>query len=215
MPDFSPSVLLIDPHPVVLRGLVTTLKDVPHHADVAACSSFADARRFLGLRQVGLVISEFRIDGETIIDLLKTLTTNGTGTRCLVFSAFDESRFGATAIRGGASGFLPKSAPLSDLTAAIQSILAGRPWISDRLARALTSPVNPGSPTKQLTPREREIFTRLGNGDAVSRIATELGLSVKTIEAHREHIKTKLGLQTATQVTIAASRWIDDPAAQI
>lgn len=216
MPENHPTILVIDPHPVVRRGLVAALQDTFHHVDLAVCATFAEAGRFLDRSSVDLVIAEFRIDGETILDLIGRLSAAGAATRCLVFSAFDESRSGVTAIRGGASGFVPKSAPLADLTAAVRSLLAGRPWLSDPLAHALASPHNGTSPPiRHLTRREQEIFTRLGHGHPVSRIATDLGLSVKTIEAHREHIKSKLGLQTAAQVTIAASRWIDESAVRI
>jgi DNA-binding NarL/FixJ family response regulator len=95
---------------------------------------------------------------------------------------------------------------------ATRAILAGRSFISEPLARTLAH----GSPPQDnvlsvctLSPRELEIFTHIGGCLTVSQIAARLGLSVKTVEAHREHIKNKLALQTSTQVAAAAVRWID------
>ena len=71
-------------------------------------------------------------------------------------------------------------------------------------------PVPAGTSSKLLTARELQIFTLLGQCHSVSSIAGNLGLSVKTVEAHREHIKNKLGYHNAAEVIAAAVRWLDD-----
>jgi DNA-binding NarL/FixJ family response regulator len=90
-------------------------------------------------------------------------------------------------------------------------------WKSPRAddSSVFTSAPDGSSPHSQLTRREHEIFTHLGLGHTASQIATRLGLSVKTIEAHREPIKNKLGRHNAAQVTASASRWIQDFSIQV
>jgi DNA-binding NarL/FixJ family response regulator len=67
----------------------------------------------------------------------------------------------------------------------------------------------------QLTSREIQVFSLIGQGHTVSQIAPKLGVSVKTVEAHREHIKNKLGHQSSSQVAAAAVRWLDETSVAI
>ena len=204
-------VLIIDPLPVVRQGILSAVNQEWPDAEVSTATDFDAALELLGRSPAHVVITEFRIGETTVIDFLGAVPNHGSAPRCLVFSALDEIHTGIPSIRAGASGFLGKSAPLSELVAAVRSVLAGRPFLSARLAQALANgSKSTPSPIDQLTRRESEVFTHLGHGLTVSQIASRLGLSVKTIEAHREHIKTKLGLQSASQVTAAASRWTAD-----
>ena len=97
-------------------------------------------------------------------------------------------------------------------------VLAGNHYASEQLSKALMERRGPESIVSagtHLTASELRIFTMIGGGMTVSAIAAKLGLSVKTIEAHREHIKNKLGHQNAAQVTAAAVRWLDDTSVSI
>jgi DNA-binding NarL/FixJ family response regulator len=202
--------LIIDPQPVVLHGTAAMLKQQWPDADVETFGNFSLAGGCMAKFCPSLVIAEYRIDGATIVDFLDAANP-GSSSRTLVFSSAEEQRAGVPAIRAGAAGFLPKTASAGELIAAVRTLLSGHTWLSGDLARALArTGIANDSTTSRLTRREQEIFTHLGQGLSVSQIATRLGLSVKTIEAHREHIKAKLGLHNAAQVTIAASRWIHD-----
>lgn len=206
-----PRFLIIDTCPVVHHGVTSILSREWLDSEVNMAVDFSEALDRLDQCPADLLISEFRIGESTIAAFLETLAEAGPPARCLVFSSCDEIRFGGSAIRGGASGFLAKTAPAEDLIAAVRSLLAGHTWLSERLAHALaTATTSEPTPTDSLTRREVQIYTHLGHGHTVSQIAVTLGLSVKTVEAHREHIKSKLGLHNASQVTAAASRWIED-----
>lgn len=206
-------ILFIDPHPVMRRGLAAVFDEAFGSPATTGCASFPEALDFLARRPVDLVITDFRIDGDTALSFLECLALHAQPARCLIFSTLDEVRIGVPCIRAGASGFLPKSAPTDTLIDAVRSILAGRPYLSESLARALANRhghSSPACPTARLTARELQIFSLFGESLGVSQIANRLGLSVKTIEAHREHIKHKLHLQNSAQVAAAAVRWIDD-----
>lgn len=209
-PD-PPRLLLIDPHPVVSRGVIDILNQEWPDLESLVALDFEAARGFLNDSRPSLVMSEFRIGESTVMEVLPIIQNTRPATRLLVFSSQDEIRCGIPSIRAGASGFLPKSASHEELVAACQALLGGRPWISEPLAQAMANGFNSHSPpTVRFTARESEIFNHLGQGLTCSEIAARLSLSVKTIETHRENIKTKLGLQTASQVTAAASRWMHD-----
>jgi len=210
MKTHDPRFLIIDAHPVFQLGLISILSREWPNSEVHGVSEFSKGVDHLRQFEVDLVIAEFRIGPSTILDFLKAVAP-GPSPRCLVLSSMEEVRTGTASIRAGASGFLPKTASPGDLSAAIRTLLSGHTWLSDTVARALArGGMADASATEQLTRREAEIFTHLGHGLTVSQVAATLALSVKTVEAHRENIKTKLNLHTAAQVTAAASRWIHD-----
>jgi DNA-binding NarL/FixJ family response regulator len=75
--------------------------------------------------------------------------------------------------------------------------------------RAFVSGADPArSPVERLTEREREVFELIGQGLGSRQIAVKLGISPKTIETHREHIKEKLELTTGTELTKYAVQWV-------
>ena len=209
-------ILIIESHPVVTVGLAATLGPVLVNAEITARGNFADAIDHLAAHPVDLIISDFRIAAITVLSLLEKLGNGNGPARCLIFSALDEIQIGVPCIRAGASGFLSKSAPLAALPDAAHTILAGRHFLSERLAKALLNgSAAASSPASQLSARELQVFSLIGAGHAVSQIADRLALSVKTVESHREHIKNKLALQNSAQVTAAAIRWCDETSVSI
>jgi DNA-binding NarL/FixJ family response regulator len=212
MDSSAPRILVIDPHPVVRRGVVSILTPAYENTKIIGCGNFTDALQYLGKQHIDLVVSDFRIDGDTALSFLEKLPSAKPGTRCLIFSALDEVQIGYPCIRAGASGFVSKTSPIPDLVEAVRTVLLGRHYVSERLAKALMNGngSQPSSPGTYLTPRELQIFSLIGVSLSVSSIAAKLGLSVKTVEAHRENIKNKLGHPTAAHLAAAAVRWLDD-----
>ena len=206
------SILVIDSHPIVRDGIVAVLSAALPEMSLASSGSFPEALEHIASTPIDLFITDFRVREHTALTFLEKLKEERSTTRCVILSALDEIQIGHPCIRAGASGFVKKSSPTSIVVEAVRSILAGRSFISESLARALADGSLPHDTTlsvSSLSPRELEIFTHIGGCLTVSQIATRLGLSVKTVEAHREHIKNKLALQTSSQVAAAAIRWND------
>jgi DNA-binding NarL/FixJ family response regulator len=96
---------------------------------------------------------------------------------------------------------------------AIRRVLAGEVYVSEKMAsRMVQKLVNPGasasaSPVEALTDREFDVFRLISQGIGPSEIAQRLGVSVKTVETHREHIKEKLGLKSGTELTRFCLQW--------
>ena len=169
-------------------------------------------------KRIDLVISDFRIHGETGLKFLETIARSEGATRCLIFSAFDELQIGYACMRAGASGFVSKSSHTDKLVAAVKTVLEGRHYVSEVLAKALMGKNEvalKGSIGALLTSRGLEVFSLIAAGMVVSQIALRLGISVKTVEAHRENIKNKLGCDNASQVVAAAVRWLDSASVAI
>ena len=211
-------IIVIDHRPILREGIVAVLTSALPGFEIMGAEDFPAALDRIAMTPIALAITDFQVQGDNALSFLKHLECANSTTRCLILSSLHEIQVGYPCIRAGASGFVDKSSPVTTLVAAIQSILAGRHYCSERLAKALMenhgTEKQPSAGT-HLTPRELQIFSLIGEGMAVSTIAAKLGLSVKTVEAHREHIKNKLGHQCASQVTAAAVRWLDDSSVSI
>ncbi|MGQ2999815.1 MAG: LuxR C-terminal-related transcriptional regulator, partial [Variovorax sp.] len=96
------------------------------------------------------------------------------------------------AVLAGAQGFVLKVAPASAIVAAIEAVSAGGTFLSPAVSKKL---FRNQTPRPLLTPRESEILAALGRGESSKQIARDLGLSVRTVEAHRQSIKRRLGIE--------------------
>jgi DNA-binding NarL/FixJ family response regulator len=120
----------------------------------------------------------------------------------------DESMYAERALRAGAKGYLNKQEATKKVIPALRQVLAGRVFVSEAMASNLIQKVTGGqapateggSPIDILTDRELEIFQLLGQGKVAKDIAKLLHISVKTVEAHREHIKQKLNFKTSNEL---------------
>ncbi|MEO8615171.1 MAG: response regulator transcription factor [Luteolibacter sp.] len=212
MQSSSSSILIIDPYPIIREGMACVLSGLDG-VSVDVSSDFPEALDRLRARGAELVITDFRIRGDNVLSFLRELPVVCSRTRCLIVSALDEIQIGCPTILAGASGFITKSEPVAKVLDAVRMILAGNSYCSERLSRALMSQQSHGMhtiPGVHLTGRELQIFSLFGECLPVSAIAARLGVSVKTIEAHRENIKNKLSYQNSAQVIAAAVRWLDD-----
>jgi DNA-binding NarL/FixJ family response regulator len=133
----------------------------------------------------------------------------------------DESLYAERAIRAGARGYLMKSAGGRAVLDAIRAILAGRihvsPAVATRVLESLgrsgaasrSTPSAAHSKVQALSDREFEVFQLIGQGLGTREIAGRLNVSIKTIEAHRAHLKSKLGTKDAPGLVREAVRWVE------
>ena len=111
-----------------------------------------------------------------------------------------------------------KQEALENVIGAIREVLAGRPYLSSQMSAKLianfaSGTSGPSNPTDQLSDRELEILELIGKGRDVHEIAKALHISRKTVETHRAHIKEKLNLKNAREVSRFATQWIEGQAA--
>lgn len=211
-------ILVIDHRPIIREGVVVVLSAALEGMAIAGSGCFSEAMDRIGNQPIDLVVTDFRVKGDTALSFLKELERTNSRTRCLMLSDLDEIQVGYPCIRAGASGFVGKSSSVAVVVDAARSILAGRHYLSERLSKALMAGGLDGwasSAGTHLTTRELQIFSLIGAGLSVSAIALKLGVSVKTVEAHRENIKNKLGYQNASELAAAAVRWLDDTSVTI
>lgn len=204
-------ILVVDPYPITREGIIAVISASLAQACVTGCSDIPEALTYVHGNHVDLVIIDFRVRGDNALSLLREMKGRDSWPRCLILSTSDEMQTGFSCIRAGASGYLEKSAPVVAVVAAVRDILAGRIHVSERLSQALITNRGDASEFRacdRLTKRELQIFSHIGEGLAVSDIALKLGISVKTVEAHRENMKNKLNCHSATEVVATAVRWM-------
>ncbi len=152
-------------------------------------------------------------DGLELLRQIKSLVPEA---QILVYSMNDELTWGERAIRAGAKGYVAKHRDMSVLLESLHTVRKGDLALSDELQSRLLQRLSGSLGTRNtregfdsLTDREMQVLNLIGTGRTTGEIAKELNLSPKTIGAHREHIKTKLGLGSAAELASEAVRLVD------
>jgi len=199
-------VFIIDDHPIVRVGLRQLIE---HEPDLTVCGE-ADAVQpaLAALRAPlpDLILADVAMPGRSILDFLKDLRTMHPTLPVLVLSTHDEGTYAERLIRAGARGYIMKSEGGARLLEAIRRVLGGEPYLSTAMStrlfeafghrRSLTN----GVTMSDLTDREFEVLQLLGDGKTSREVAVQLGVSPKTVEAHRLNLGRKLGAKTAAQL---------------
>jgi DNA-binding NarL/FixJ family response regulator len=142
-------------------------------------------------------------DGDGL-ELVREMRQRFPAVRALVLSMYDETVYAERALKAGARGYVMKAEAAKTVMAGIRAVLRGEVFLSpdmaDRLAgghdrkRGGDAPVAATAALARLSDRELQVLRAIGRGRSTREVAEELFISVKTVEAHREHIKSKLGL---------------------
>jgi len=206
-------ILIVDDHPIVREGfcnLVKKQRDLLPCGDVGTPSETLDAVEKL---HPDLVLLDLWLGGDDGLELIKSLKARFPTLRILVISFSDESIYAVRALRAGALGYVMKSQPSKEILNAIRRVLDNQLYVSPAVAGSMLSSSVGQSRAKQddaselLTDRELQILQLLGTGQSTRKIAESLCVSFKTIEAHRDNIKHKLGLQDAAELVHYATTW--------
>src|SRR2546421_11403475 len=207
-------IVIVDDHPLFRKGLEELINSSDDAFNI--CGEAGDAAE--GMTEIrklkpDLAIVDLSLPGANRIELIKNIRVEFQKLPVLILSMHDESLYALRALRAGAQGYVMKQEALENVVNAIHEVLAGRPYLShDMSAKLITnfaSGGNQANPTDKLSDRELEILELIGKGRDVREIAQALHISTKTVETHRAHIKDKLNLKNARQVTRFAVQWIE------
>lgn len=185
-------LFLVDDHPLVRDGLRARLGTVPHIEVVGEAGSAAEALERLASCQPGLVLMDVGMKGMNGIELAALLLERQPGLNVLMLSMYDNPEYVQRAMQAGAKGYVLKDAPAGEILAAIDAVASGGTYLSTGVSKRL---FRNQAPRPILSPRESEILSALGRGESSKQIAKTFGLSVRTVEAHRQSIKRKLELE--------------------
>ena len=185
-------ILLVDDHPLVRDGLRVRLDTVPHFQVVGEAGDASEALAALATAAPSVVLLDVGLKDQNGIELARALLEHRPELRVLMFSMYDNPEYVQRALQAGARGYVLKDAPASEIVAAIDAVAAGGTFLSPAVSRRL---FRNQAPRPLLSPRESEILAAIGRGESSKQMARTLGLSVRTIETHRQNIKRKLELE--------------------
>jgi DNA-binding NarL/FixJ family response regulator len=205
-------LFLVDDHPIVRQGLAQLIDS---EADLTVIGQGEDAYQSLrAIRDAkpDMVIVDVSLKDSDGIELVKELKSQLPELPVLVLSMHDETLYAERALRAGAGGYVMKQEAPQTLLSAIRTVLSGQVFVSNKMGATLLQRMvgnkkrSGGLPMDRLTDRELEVFRMIGAGNSVKEIADKLFLSVKTVEAHREHIKEKLNFKSSADLLRFAIR---------
>jgi len=159
------------------------------------------------------MIVDISLKGSTNgIDLIKSLKKRYPKIKSLVLSMHEENLYAERAIKAGAKGYIMKNDLTDNIVKAIRIILSGNLYLSDSITSKLINNIvnedkNDELEIKKLSDRELEVFQLVSKGIKTSDIAKEMNISVKTVEAHKLSIKTKLNLKNSNELNKYAIEW--------
>jgi DNA-binding NarL/FixJ family response regulator len=214
-PKSRKRILIVDDHPIVREGLVQQFNREP---DLMVCAEASHATQALAAvveHQPDLVLVDINLPGRGGLELIRDIRALRPRLPMLVLSMHDEAVFAERVLRAGGRGYLSKEAAGDQLLKAVRRVLAGEIYVSHTVSTRLLDSLsgNPSartvSPVEQLTDRELEVFTLIGQARETKDIARRLNVSGKTVEAHRAAIKRKLRLKTGPELTRHAVLWVE------
>lgn len=194
-------ILLADDHTIVRQGLKLILSA---HADLEVVGEAANGREAVELAEKlrpDIVLMDVQMPELNGIDAAKKMVAAQPRIRILVLSMHKEAVYVREILKAGARGYILKDAIDTELLNAIRSVAKGDGYISPAVAGALNEKVkDPGNPVDSLSAREREVLLLIAAGKTNKEIATQLNLSVYTVDSHRGKIMDKLNLHSAGEL---------------
>ncbi len=214
-PHRKARVLLVDDHPIVREGLARV---IDQEADLMVCGTAVNGREALAAvanARPDIAVVDVSLEGSHGIDLVKELKGRHPELSVLMLSMHDEALYAERALRAGAKGYVMKREPPQKLLQAVRKVLQGGLSFSEAVTARMLQRVsrNPARevrlPIERLSDRELEVLELIGRGRTTRQIADELHVSMKTVQAHREHLKEKLEIPDATSLVRFAVHWVE------
>jgi DNA-binding NarL/FixJ family response regulator len=206
------SVLIVDDHPVVRRGL-RVLLEVQEGIEVAGEAGDGDTALALAAEHPpDVILLDLKLPGVDGIAVLSALKARDSTARVLVLTSATEPALASLALRSGAAGLLYKDVDPDALVRAIRSVHDGHLLLAPEAAGTLVRSAGagpgtgPGAGLDALTSREREVLAELTHGRSNREVARALRISEKTVKAHVSSVLAKLGVQDRTQAALLAVR---------
>lgn len=207
------TLVLVEDHAILREGLRALLELEPDVEIAAEVANGIDAVNVVLETSPSMVITDIALPGRSGIELIRCLRDQGCTTKILVLTAHSSEEYIRAALNAGADGYMLKDASRAELLQAVRVILSGQTYLCSSVTAKVVSgylhgkqqPATTDS-TEQVTGREREVLTRVAQGQSNKAIARSLGLSVKTVEKHRSNVMRKLTLYNTAAVTRFAIR---------
>jgi two-component system response regulator NreC len=186
------TVVIADDHAVVRKGLRLLVEAEPDLRVVAEAGTVPDALRMAKAHRPNVIVLDLNMPGGSSLEAIPTMRQEAPMTAIVVLTMQNDPSFARQALQSGALGFVLKEAADDELLGAIRLAAEGETYLNPRLgARLAAAPPEPAGPPDDLSDRELEVLKLIALGHTNSEIASQLYLSVRTVESHRAHIQQK------------------------
>jgi DNA-binding NarL/FixJ family response regulator len=202
-------VLLADDHTVVREGLRALIIAAGDMDIVGEAENGRKAVQLARKLRPDVAIIDVAMPTLNGLEAMRQTLEAAPGTKPLILSTYADDEVVRQAVTSGAMGYLVKQTAADDLLRAIREVHKGTPFFSPSIPARLRELRRPngvsGQPQKArpdgLTPRETEVLQLIAEGSANKQIAAELGISIKTVEKHRQQVMNKLGIHDIAGLT--------------
>jgi two-component system, NarL family, response regulator NreC len=198
--------VIADDHEMLRYGVRRILEEAPDFAVVGEAGDAAEALKLVLEHRPDLVLLDISMPGMSSFEAGRLIEEHCTGTHIVYLTMHEDREYVEQALRSGASGYLLKDTPASLLLRALREVHRGDRSLSPRIHSKLKDdgmlkqsarvPLR----TSTLTLREREVMKLLAEGHTVKKVATVLGIGVKTVEAHKFNLMRKLDIHNKAQL---------------
>jgi DNA-binding NarL/FixJ family response regulator len=204
-------VLIVDDHPMMLRGLRSMLEGEPWVGEIVEAATAAEAVKEGVTRRADVVLMDVRLPDGDGLEATRSIARALPQARILVVTMVSDEDVVSRALAAGAHGVVLKDLDPVDLMSALRAVAGGNLVLGPRIGPALLEGARergPGlpAPLDQLTPRELEILTLLGSAEPTSRIARRLGVSEKTVRNQLSLMFGKLRVRDRVEAALLAQR---------
>lgn len=193
-------ILIVDDHAIVRMGLASLLGTRPEYEVVGDAGNGETALRKAARLKPDVILLDMVMPGMDGAETTRRLVENNPQSRILILTSYGTSDGIARALEAGALGAVIKTLDFKDLVKAIQSVAAGKKYVTEEIQEMLAST----SPISDLSPRQNEILQCLARGLNNADIANQLGISRSVVKEHEMALYAKIGAANRTEaVTIA------------
>lgn len=206
-------VFIVDDHPIMRLGLSQLIQSIDGVEVAGEAGSATEALHLLDEADaVDLAIVDVSLPDRSGLELIKDLRVLHEEIKCLVISSHDEEVYAERVLRAGGRGYMMKDRAPDLLETAVKQVLGGGVFLSAEMTARMMEVIAGGGSSvsvSSLSDRELEVYRAIGDGKSSREIAGVMGISIRTVDAHRTHIKEKLNLRDAAELTHSAIRWVE------
>ncbi|OIQ19277.1 MAG: hypothetical protein BM557_06120 [Flavobacterium sp. MedPE-SWcel] len=188
-------ILLADDHSVVRRGVSLILKEVFPTITILHAESLNEVLTIMNPESVDLLILDINLPGGNSSGMIEKAREVHPSVKILMFSAFDEEQYALRYLYSGANGYLNKLTSEEKIVEAVNVILEGGKYVSDKVKeKILENTLNgtPHNPLEALSNREMQIVTLLAKGEGNLEIANRLNIQMSTVSTYKNRVFEKL-----------------------
>jgi DNA-binding NarL/FixJ family response regulator len=205
------SIVIADDHKIVREGLIRLLEAREDFTVVGEAANGHEAVALVMEKRPDIVLMDINMPKLSGIDATRQLGKAGCQSKILVLSMHESRVYVEEVLRAGASGYVVKNSASTDVHNAIDAVQSGASYLSPAITQQVVDAIaRPGDArpagVSMLTDREREVLTLIAEGLSSREIASDLGVSLKTIDSHRSNLMEKLDIHKVSGLVRFAIR---------